>query len=197
MRSSAVISDVKFSQQIVNRILKGDMSAETEMVQRFQGRLYSSVYRVAWDKHVTEDIVQDTWVIALENIRASKLRDAKQLGSYIFRIGAYQLVMKYRADGKFNFGPEEETARLQDTDPGPDIILENTQFYRTVIVLMGKLRVKRDRELIGRFYLLEESKRDLCHDLNLSPEHFDRVIYRARERFKLLWSKTAPNISAL
>jgi len=44
----------------------------------------------------------------------------------------------------------------------------------------------RDRELLVRFYLNDEEKDAICQELNLSQEHFNRVIFRARNRFREL-----------
>ena len=44
----------------------------------------------------------------------------------------------------------------------------------------------RDRELLVRFYLYEESKESLCRTFGLTELHFNRVIYRARDRFREL-----------
>jgi hypothetical protein len=41
----------------------------------------------------------------------------------------------------------------------------------------------------GRFYLHEESKEELCEMFGLSDLHFNRVIFRARERFRELLSR--------
>jgi RNA polymerase sigma-70 factor (ECF subfamily) len=48
------------------------------------------------------------------------------------------------------------------------------------------LPVPRDREVIKRFYLDEETKDAICQSLGLSPIHFDRVIFRARQRMRAL-----------
>jgi RNA polymerase sigma-70 factor (ECF subfamily) len=42
----------------------------------------------------------------------------------------------------------------------------------------------RDRELLVRFYLHDEPKEELCRQYGLSDLHFNRVIFRARERFR-------------
>ena len=44
----------------------------------------------------------------------------------------------------------------------------------------------RDRQVLVRYYLRDEDKATLCHDLGLSDEHFNRVLHRARERFRAL-----------
>ena len=49
--------------------------------------------------------------------------------------------------------------------------------------------VARDRDLLWRYYVLEHDKVSLCHAYTLSFEHFDRVVHRARIRFKELVEK--------
>jgi len=46
------------------------------------------------------------------------------------------------------------------------------------------VRLVRDRELLVRFYLQEESKEELCRAFGLTELHFNRVIHRARDRFR-------------
>jgi len=56
-------------------------------------------------------------------------------------------------------------------------------FLRDVLAGMP---VARDREILRRFYLEEEDKDSVCRALAIDPGHFHRVMFRARERFRLL-----------
>jgi RNA polymerase sigma-70 factor (ECF subfamily) len=47
----------------------------------------------------------------------------------------------------------------------------------------------RDREILRRFYIEEEDKERICADLKLSSLHFNRVLHRARERYRELYRK--------
>ncbi len=40
--------------------------------------------------------------------------------------------------------------------------------------------------MLYRYYLAEEDKAAICADLGLSSLHFNRVLWRARQRFKKL-----------
>jgi RNA polymerase sigma-70 factor (ECF subfamily) len=51
---------------------------------------------------------------------------------------------------------------------------------------MEQLAQPRDREILHRFYLLEEDKSVICSALDLSAAHFDRVLYRAKQRMREL-----------
>ncbi len=63
-----------------------------------------------------------------------------------------------------------------------------SQCVRQVI---GELKTERDRQLLLRFYLAEDDKEQICSDLGLSSLHFNRVLFRARQRFKVLLEQTA------
>jgi hypothetical protein len=52
--------------------------------------------------------------------------------------------------------------------------------------MLEEMPATRDRELLVRFYLNDEEKDAICRELNLSQEHFNRVIFRARNRFREL-----------
>ena len=51
------------------------------------------------------------------------------------------------------------------------------------------MKSARDRQVLFRFYIAEENKEDICSDLGLSSLHFNRVLFRARERFRELYEQ--------
>ena len=46
------------------------------------------------------------------------------------------------------------------------------------------LRVDRDRELLRRYYVYDEDKDRICDELEIDRSHFNRVLFRAKERFR-------------
>jgi RNA polymerase sigma-70 factor (ECF subfamily) len=46
--------------------------------------------------------------------------------------------------------------------------------------MLDEMPAARDRELLLRFYLNDEEKEQICQELHLSHEHFNRVIFRAQ-----------------
>lgn len=57
---------------------------------------------------------------------------------------------------------------------------------RAIRQVLRQLNSERDREVLYRFYIAEEHKEQICADLGLTNLHFNRVLYRARERFREL-----------
>jgi DNA-directed RNA polymerase specialized sigma24 family protein len=64
-----------------------------------------------------------------------------------------------------------------------------------VAELLEELPTERDRQLLMRFYLDGIDKQQLCHDLGLSPKHFDRVLMRARSRLRTIIERRAPHLA--
>ena len=61
---------------------------------------------------------------------------------------------------------------------------EDAGLARRVIQELGNAR---DREILLRFYIAEEDKERIAADLGLSSLQFNRVLHRARERYRELY----------
>ena len=183
MISQAYSNESDISQEIVERILAGDLTAEGEMVQHYQKRLFNAIYGRSIDRNVTEDMMQETWLIALKKLRTEELRNKKSLAGFISQIGRNQLIMNYRQQAKHVYVPEK-VHTLASTEPTPEEAANKSQFCRKVRHLLASLPQERDRTILKSFYLDGETKKELCKKHHLTAAHFDRVLYRARKRFK-------------
>ena len=46
------------------------------------------------------------------------------------------------------------------------------------------MNVERDKEILRRYFVFEQDKPLICQALDLTPDQFDKVLYRARNRLK-------------
>jgi DNA-directed RNA polymerase specialized sigma24 family protein len=60
---------------------------------------------------------------------------------------------------------------------------QNTKLVRQ---LLNELPVERDRELLERLYVQDQDKEEICQALGLDSLHFNRVLHRAKQRFRQL-----------
>ena len=65
-------------------------------------------------------------------------------------------------------------------------MLERSKASAYVRKLIAELRVQRDREVLHRSYILEQDKSTVCESLGMDSTQFDRVISRARQRFRAI-----------
>ena len=191
MQSVNNINEAAISEELVSRILVGDKEAEQEMVIRYHRGLIAMLYNRSHDRPLAEDVAQETWLLVINKVRNQELKDKKRLAGFITQIAKNQLLMKYRTRNRHHHVTEDEAQELPDAGPTPDQSLENNQLAGVIQGMLNEMRKPRDRELIRRFYLLGDSKSVLCKEFELTEAHFDRVLFRARERFKKLWSQQA------
>src|SRR5262249_61928985 len=77
--------------------------------------------------------------------------------------------------------------RMAAPGPRPRDIVARRQEARDIARTLESLPTERDREVLRRFYLTMDDKDRICDDLGLTRLQFNRVLYRARERFRELW----------
>ena len=76
-----------------------------------------------------------------------------------------------------------------DERSDPSLNVASQARAKAIRKVLQELPNLRDRQLLVRLYLNDEDKSSICRDLNLTEEHFNRVVYRARERFRVLLNK--------
>lgn len=149
--------------------------------------LRARLTRITRSSELAADILQDAIVTVLQKLRNGEIPDRSQLGGYAYGV-ALNHWRNYRRKDKSGVSESELTPELPDSTPHwkPPESLESTQWATLMTKLLAEIPSERDRELLVRFYLKEESKEGLCEAFGLTALHFNRVISRARDRFRVL-----------
>jgi RNA polymerase sigma-70 factor (ECF subfamily) len=173
---------------LVSRILSGDATAEAEVVDRYKRGITVILMRAAGQRSIAEDLLQDTFRLTLEKIRRGDLREPERLSGFICNIA------RNLATAHFRRASRQETLEQQaplTTDASDDPLQNVLAAEKAAIVrrVLDELRSPRDREVLYRFYLADQDKEQICLQLGLSSLHFNRVLFRARERYKELYER--------
>lgn len=193
MTAQNALTEAQVSEKLVGRILEGDQEAEREMVLRYERGLGVMLYNRSKDHALASDIAQETWLLVLQKVRDNQLRDKQKLAAFIIQIAKNQLIMQQRKKSKNQLLSEDKSGEIVDTGRTPEKAFIDAQLSLCVTRLLDELTVDRDKQILQRFYLIGDNKQELCQEFDLTPAHFDRVLYRARERFKVLWEDSAGN----
>jgi RNA polymerase sigma factor (sigma-70 family) len=142
------------------------------------------------DNDAAKDLLQRTFMVALEKIRTAGPENSGNLGDHLYRI-ACQLAANYR---RTEFSRQVEYAgefliNIEDESPSLEDRIDDDQLAGRVRELMRHLQVRRDREVLDRFYLREESRIDICRSMNLTDLQFSTALSRAKERFAEILSR--------
>ena len=130
------------------------------------------------------DILQDAAVTTLEKLCAGAVADPSLLGGYLYRV-ALNHVRNYQRRDRSARSDLDAIDRLEvpeDTMAIED--LRRKLWAAAAMRLLQDFPNPRDREILVRFYLHEDARPDICRDFGITTRHFDRVIARARRRFR-------------
>lgn len=164
----------------------GDDAISDEFVRRHYAGLQSLLRRKIRDPAVAADLLNEAVATAMSHSRDGRVEQPDRMAGYVYRV-ALNLYRNYRREfanrPELRAGPED-IHRIPDRDGESEPV--DLGLLQRVRTLIGELPTPRDREIVKRFYLDEEDKESICRALDLSPLHFDRVIFRARQRLRTL-----------
>jgi RNA polymerase sigma-70 factor, ECF subfamily len=135
------------------------------------------------DPQLAADILQDAIVTTLAKLDQGIVSPTPVIAGYVFRTALNHL-RNHRRQERPRTGdcaavdePACKVASLEDQMQRD----ANVRAVRRVLLGLGSFR---DREVLVRFYLQEESKQDICAALGLNEHDFRIVMHRARERLR-------------
>lgn len=137
-----------------------------------------------------DDKIHDTFIITINAIRRGDLREPERLMGFVRTI-VRRIVASHITrliDERREHSDVDENPALVDTrvNPEADIIRdERVLIMREVLSEISP----RDREILTRFYLYEQSQEEICRDMELSDTQFRLLKSRAKARFGELGKK--------
>jgi RNA polymerase sigma-70 factor (ECF subfamily) len=177
--------------ELVRRIVSGDPAAESELVQRFSRALSFLLGRLTRDSALAEDLYQETFRLVIEKVRGGELRAPERLPGFVSSMARNLFLGSARTGSRRRkwHGDSEATETAPDPAPGQLTRLLAQERASAVRRVLTELKNDRDREILSRYYIADENKEDICRDLELSDLHFNRVLFRARQRYKELFER--------
>ena len=177
--------DAAWCVDMAQRIGAGDPSAEQSLVARVRpGLLMLLMRRCAYDAELASDLCQDTLLIVLQRLRNRSMEDPSRLAAFAAQT-ARQLAFDTRRRSALRKTVVDsatvEAAQIEA--PGGDPV-EQASTASLVRRLLDELSHDRDREVLRRFYLLEQGKEEICQAFGFAPGTFDQGVFRARARLR-------------
>ena len=163
-----------------------DPVSHLSKVYRDYPGLRALILRRVRDPEVAADILQDAAVTTLEKLRSGEISHPENVGGYLYRVALNHL-RNHRRKDRTALSSADGLEELQEREDDPDWTrVGRPQWAHAARKVLEEMPATRDRDLLVRFYLNDEAKEQICQDLQLSAEHFNRVIFRARNRFREL-----------
>jgi RNA polymerase sigma-70 factor (ECF subfamily) len=174
---------------LVERIRTGETDGMEELYQLFSKGIRFYLCRQLGPQEL-EDKVHDTFVVVVQAIRRGDLREPQRLMGFVRTIVRRQVAA--HIDRVVHIRKEqldmEATVRIPDPGGNPE---ENAIFQQRAELLQRVLEelCGRDREILTRFYLSEQSQDQICAEMVLTETQFRLLKSRAKARFGELGKK--------
>ena len=168
---------------LVDRIQHDEQTALEELYRIFSKGMRYYLCRQLGPQDL-DDKVHDCFLIVIQAIRRGELREPERL------MGFARTIVRRQIAGHIDVAVQQRKQQV-DLDVGvplPDSQLSPEAAAMTseeeqlaVSVLKGISR--RDREILTRFYLLEQTQEQICSEMKLSETQFRLLKSRAKARF--------------
>lgn len=168
---------------LVCRIQGGDESGMEELYKIFAKGIRFFLCRQLGPQEL-DDKVHDTFLIVVQAIQRGDLREPERLMGFVRtvvrrQVAAYidEVVHSRREEMDIEMG-----GRIPDRRNNPE---QSLAFRQKVELMKNVLRElsDRDREILTRFYLHEQTQEQICEDMGLSDTQFRLLKSRAKARF--------------
>ena len=180
------------ARRLVASIRDGDEAAERELIERYSRGLRFLLSRQLGDDERARDLLQETFIVALSKLRETPLEQPERLAGYLRGIAQNVARSGIRKRSREPLPMEPEAVDAIPTDDArPFARLSADQRAAAVRQLLESMTVERDRELLRRYYLYDEDKPTICRALGLDSLHFNRVLHRAKQRFRKIVEASA------
>ena len=173
-----------------NNNMTGDKRLE-QWVESYTKELYSWAFHKVSDTELAKDLVQDTFLAAVEKIQSFKGDSSPK--TWLFSILNHKIIDHYRkkinlpssienqsllyyfdSDGGWN--PEK---RPKDWADDETELLDNEEFREILNNCLGELPEKWNASIKLK-YLLNKNGDEICQELSISPTNLWQIMHRAK-----------------
>ena len=170
--------------KLVRRVQLGEKEAVEELYKYFYGGIRLFLCRHLGAQEL-EDKVHDTFVIVLTAIRRGEVRDPARISAFVRTVVRRQVANHIG-------GVIHERRDCVDAESGAEHLVDDRQSPEQHVISVEQMAIMRelldqvedrDRELLVRFYIQEDSVENICADLNISCNQFRLLKSRAKVRF--------------
>lgn len=170
-------------QELVGRIQHGDESGMEDLYRLFARGVRFYLCRQLGPQEL-DDKIHDTFLIVVNAIQRGDLREPDRLMGFVRTVVRRQvaahidhLVHNRREQINLDVG-----VRVADARRNPE---QSTAFKEKIAFMLDVLKQMgdRDREILTRFYLEEQSQERICREMTLTDTQFRLLKSRAKARF--------------
>jgi len=172
--------------QLVKRAIGGDEQAYRELVDKYERALYFHILKMIKDKEQVEDLVQETFVKAFDNLKSYSTNYA--FSTWLYRIATNHTI-DYLRKKKLQTMSIDEPVKTKEGDMRMQLPDESAETDRKIIRKQRQNMVReaikdlppKYRRVIEMRHMEEKSYQEIADILDLPLGTVKAHIFRARE----------------
>lgn len=142
--------------QLIAQYLDGDERAFKELLDRYQQKIYTSIYLFVKDETLAEDIFQEVFIKIINTLRSGKYNHEGKFGQWALRI-SYNLCVDYHRRGKRRPHVHVNDSFdifdvLGSMDPNAEQLIMRSQTHERIRNLVDMLPTEQREVVILRHY---------------------------------------------
>ena len=175
---------------LVGRIHAGEAAAMEELYWHFSRGVRFYLCRQLGPQEL-DDKVHDTFLIVVQAIQRGELREPERLMGFVRTVVRRQLAayIDHAVQSRRDSQVLEHGGAVSDGHESPEQSLISQQRAEIMESVLRSIS-GRDREILTRFYLLEQTQEQICADMKLTETQFRLLKSRAKNRFGELGKRT-------
>lgn len=175
--------------RLVERIQSGETDGMTELYELFSKGIRFYLCRQLGPQEL-DDKIHDTFLVVVQAIRRGELREPQRLMGFVRTIVRRQVAahIDKAVQTRREHMELDATVRVADPRGNPEeraIYRQQEDIVRGILAELSE----RDREILTRFYLREQTQGYICTEMELSETQFRLLKSRAKARFGELGKK--------
>ncbi len=168
---------------VVDLIRRGDPKGMQQLYEAFSKGIRFVLFRQLGSQDL-DDKVHDVFLIITQAICNGDLREPGRLMGYVRTVVRRQVAahIENAIEARRNHSDLEGTLFLSDRRPDPERGAIDHEQEQLALRILNSI-CRRDREVLIRFYLEEQTADQICHAMNLTETQFRLIKSRAKARF--------------
>jgi RNA polymerase sigma-70 factor, ECF subfamily len=175
--------------ELVNRIRSGQSDGLAELYAIFAKGIRFYLCRQLGAQEL-DDKVHDAFLTVVQAIRRGELREPERLMGFVRTVVRRHVAahIEKMVNIRRDHTDLDSSVRVVDPRENPE---ENAMLHQRVALIKHVLEElsERDREVLTRFYLHEQSQEQICREMDLTETQFRLLKSRAKARFGELGRK--------
>lgn len=180
---NATASGVRQWGPLVDRIRQGDQDALSELYLTFSRGIRYYLCRHLGSQEL-DDKVHDTFLIVVRAIQKGDLREPDRLMGFVRTVVRRQVAAHIddAVQARKDFTDIELGSQVPDHRGDPEQRAIRDEKAKIMLEVLDGVS-RRDREILSRFYLHEETQQQICEEMHLTENKFRLLKSRAKARF--------------